>query len=1016
VTREQELTDALRRARDIIARLSPAGRPADDKVAIIGLGCLLPAGQKDAATWGDFFSSLMDGTLSVRPAPADRQTFWQRLEPEMLEPLAAASFLNRPLLAADLERFRLSPAEARLIDPHIHISLEVVLLALDNAGQDLDGLSGSDTGVFFGRGGSDFLDEIIYPSGPQVDHDPYTLTGNLLSSLPGRLSYYFDFRGPSIFIDTACSTSLVAVAQAVRSLKAGECSLAVAGAANLLIGPRASYWLKAMGALAPDGRTKAFSAQANGFGRGEGAAAVILKTLSKAQKDGDKILAVIEGTAVGCDGRSSAFTVNSASAQARVMKAALREAGLTPDEVGYVETHGTGTMIGDPIEAEAMAAVYGQRPRPEPLYIGSVKSNIGHLEAAAGVASLIKAVGIVNQGRIPPDLLDGEPNPLIDWSSGLKLSPAPAPWPNGYSRRVAGVSSFGITGTLAHILVSQPPEEVPGPDPGPGGHLAVPSSNQSCGPLNLYLSGPTESALLEEAESYLERLGQGADFGVLLRTSALRPADPIRSAITASSAAEAQKLLTSLAYNLRPDARSAQPPVSSTPIPLSHQALGLSLNLTRGRTAYPLWLAFSEPQPLGPLGPDGAAETNDYGRELFEAFPVFRDIVQQMAAKSAGRLGLDLIEAMFTPGLAHKESAARDVVWLTYQTATAALLIDGAVKISAVMGRSLGHYAAAVACGLIDIETALELVLLRAAWCDELSSLGAEPGFFPPDGGGDWQARFSPEVKTRLGQYHNHLAGLNFNRLKLPFFSAATATFLESGVHDWPGFFLKLLFDDGHYPQAVTTLEEGGHKVVLEIGPGVSFSPAATQASSQLNWEFLRPSGQQLWSYLAVMGRLWTWGLAGRPNPLGPIDPEVLPPIKFHRQDLIVPEPWAGQVDNNNPAPQDITSPAHQPQDLKPQEPMTKAIGLPDLSSSQKAVPQPKPSPPGRLTPAAQSGQGLDTPPPWLDRTPAARLDPPREPAAATLAQAMSMEMARLQCQEFLSLCQGQLSLHRRQN
>ena len=289
-----KLTEEVQGPKDIIVKLNEEAQKPKDKIALIGASGLFPAGGSDARGWETFFDSLMGGAQSVLDIPEQRASLWGRLSQGAKIPLRRAALLARDMFSVDLERFGIAPAEGRLIDPHTHLALEVVLDAFDNAATDFSKLAGSETGVFFGRGGLDFILERVYPAGPEVDHDPYTLTGNLESSLSGRVSRHFDLRGPSVFIDTACSTSLVAVILAARSLAAGDCDLAVAGAANLLIGPRPSVWLSAMGALAPDGRTKAFAAQADGFGRGEGAVAVVLKRLSEAQRDGDRILAVIE--------------------------------------------------------------------------------------------------------------------------------------------------------------------------------------------------------------------------------------------------------------------------------------------------------------------------------------------------------------------------------------------------------------------------------------------------------------------------------------------------------------------------------------------------------------------------------------------------------------------------------------------------------------------------------------------------------------------------------------------------
>src|SRR5690606_27806395 len=328
--------------------------------------------------------------------------------------------------------------------------------ALERAGIAPDGLTGTPTGVFVGISNADYFR--IHERAGLASLDAYTASGSAHSVAAGRIAYVLGCQGPAIAVDTACSSSLVAVHLAVQSLRAGECRMALAGGVNMILSPETTVALSRAHMMAPDGRCKAFDARADGFVRGEGGAVLVLKRLSDAQAAGDRILAVIRGSAVNQDGRSNGLTAPNGPAQQAVIREALANAGIEPGDVGYVEAHGTGTSLGDPIEVQALDAVLGRGRAPDrPLLIGSVKTNIGHLESAAGVAGLVKAVLALNHGEIPASLHFREPNPLIAWERmSVRVAAERMAWERAEGgSRIAGVSSFGFSGTNAHVVVEE---------------------------------------------------------------------------------------------------------------------------------------------------------------------------------------------------------------------------------------------------------------------------------------------------------------------------------------------------------------------------------------------------------------------------------------------------------------------------------------------------------------------------------------------------------------------------------
>jgi acyl transferase domain-containing protein/acyl carrier protein len=476
-------------------RQAPAGY-RDEPIAIIGMGCRFPGGGSDPRSLWEF---LLAGGDAISEVPPERWKNEDYFDPSPEAPGKTYSrwggFL-RGVEDFDAEFFGIAPREALAMDPQQRLLLEVSFEAIEQAGLSLERLHGSSTGVFVGIMGNDYGQR--FPARQRVpsEIDSYVATGNAFSVAAGRISYVLGLKGPTLSLDTACSSSLVAVHLASQALRSGECAMALAAGVNLQLSPDATIFASKLHALSPRGRCKTFDASADGYVRGDGCGVVVLKRLSDAQAQGDRILAVIRGDAVNHDGRSNGLTAPNGPSQEAVIRRALEAAHVSPSEVGYVEVHGTGTPLGDPIEVQALASVLGQgRPAERPLVVGSIKTNLGHTEGAAGIAGLIKAALVVQRGYIPPHLHLNQLNPHIPWEQ-LPVRVAPREglrWVPREGKRIAGISSFGISGTNAHVVVEEPPAE-----------SARPSSTRTA--QLLLLSARTAEALRQQARRFAAHL------------------------------------------------------------------------------------------------------------------------------------------------------------------------------------------------------------------------------------------------------------------------------------------------------------------------------------------------------------------------------------------------------------------------------------------------------------------------------------------------------------------------------
>ncbi|WP_454561930.1 type I polyketide synthase [Mycobacterium haemophilum] len=663
---------ALRDARNQLAQARAALDARDrEPIAIIGMGCRFPGGVHGPDDLWELVTRSVD---AIDEQPADRWNTADYYDPDPSVP--GKIYVNRGgfLSSIDLfdaEFFGISPREAASMDPQQRLLLEVTWETMEHAGVSADSIKGSSTGIFMGLSWRDY-DRIAVRDRPE-NLDAYAGLGNTPSIAAGRLAHVLDVNGPVTLIDTACSSSLVAVHQAVRSLRARECQTAFAGGVNLVLSPFSTIFCCKIRALSPDGRCKTFDASADGYGRAEGCGVVLLKRLSDAQRDGDTVHAVIRGSAVNHDGRTGGLTVPSRRSQESVVQLALQSADLRPNQIGYIEAHGTGTALGDPIEVGALNTVFGDADRQAPLWIGSIKTNIGHAETAAGIAGLIKTALAVRHGFIPRSLHFEQPNPHIDWQAGpVRVAATGQTWPN--RARLAGVSSFGFSGTNAHVIIgeAEPAERPTEP------HQALP-------PV-LALSARTAAALSDQARRYaaaltspekptLEQVCYAANTGRTtfeFRMAAHAPTAETLAAVLEAFAAETRT--RDLWYG----------------------------EVSRGRTVQTGLVLGHPDSPAFALNP-----------ELYHASARLREVVEQCIGVAENRLGTDFRGALFAappgppaPGAEH----LADTVAFTAQLAMVALLHEWGVRPAVVTGYGTGEYTAAVVAGILRIEDAIALL------------------------------------------------------------------------------------------------------------------------------------------------------------------------------------------------------------------------------------------------------------------------------------------------------------------